>query len=195
MDLVTIFEKLPTQEHCIEHLEQARWADEPTCPFCGSDKVARKQENERVGRWNCHACKNSYNVLSGTICKATRIPLQKWFLAITILLNAKKSVSSCQLARDLNITQPTAYRMGMQIRKAMIDDSVFLNGIVEADSGGKPRGKRSDDDNDKPKRGRGTKKQPVIGALARGGKVVAQPSDKGYWQDAESVPEPLCRRR
>ena len=181
MDLVTVFNKFPTQEACIAHLETARWNDEPTCPFCGSDKVARKRENDRVGRWNCHKCHNSYNVLTGTIFKGTRMPLQKWFLAIAILLNAKKSVSSCQLSRDLNVTQPTAYRMGMQIRKAMVDDSVFLNGIVEADEtfvGGKPRGHRKDDDDDKPKRGRGTKKQPVIGALARGGKVVAKPSDK-----------------
>ncbi len=180
MDLVTIFERFPTLQHCISHLEQARWADEPTCPFCGSDKVARKRENERVGRWNCHKCHNSYNVLTGTIFKATRMPLQKWFLAIAILLKAKKSVSSLQLSRDLNVTQPTAWRMGMQIRKAMVDDAVFLNGIVEADEtyiGGKPR-KSDHDDDDPPKRGRGTKKQPVIGALARGGKVVAQPSDK-----------------
>ena len=180
MDLVTIFERFPTQDHCIDHLEEARWGDNPVCPFCGSDNVARKHENHRVGRWNCHKCHSSYNVLSGTIFKATRIPLQKWFLAVTILLNAKKSVSSCQLARDLNITQPTAYRMGMQIRKAMVDDSVFLNGIVEADEtyiGGKPR-KNDKNSEDPPKRGRGTKKQPVLGALARGGKVVAQPSDK-----------------
>ena len=96
MDLVTVFERFPTQEHCIEHLEKARWGDNPVCPFCSSDKVARKHENDRVGRWNCHKCHNSYNVLAGTIFKATRIPLQKWFLAISILLNAKKSVSSCQ---------------------------------------------------------------------------------------------------
>jgi transposase-like protein len=180
MDLVTVFEKFPTQQHCIDHLEKARWNGDPVCPFCGSDRVARKQENDRVGRWNCHNCHNSYNVLTGTIFKGTRIPLQKWFLAITILLNAKKSVSSCQLGRDLNITQQTAYRMGMQIRKAMVDDAVFLNGIVEADEtyiGGKPR-KSDRNDDDPPKRGRGTKKQPVIGALARGGKVVAKPSDK-----------------
>ena len=179
MDLVRVFEQFSTQEDCIEHLEIARWGDQPCCPHCGSDKVARKQENERVGRWNCHSCKSSFNVLSGTIFQGTRIPLQKWFLAIAILLNAKKSVSSHQLGRDLGVNQPTAHRMGMQIRKAMIDDSVFLNGIVEADEtyiGGKPRGKRNDDD--PPRRGRGTKKQPVIGALARGGKVVAKPSDR-----------------
>ena len=117
--------------------------------------------------------------MSKTVFQKTKIPLQKWFLGIAILLNAKKSVSSHQLSRHLDLNQPSAWRMGMQIRKAMVDDSVFLNGIIEADEtfvGGKPR--KNDDNDDKPKRGRGTKKQSVVGALARGGKVVAQPSDK-----------------
>ncbi len=179
MDLDTVFEKFPTQEACIAHLEEARWGDSPVCPFCGSDRVARKKENDRVGRWNCHECHNSYNVLTGTIFKATRMPLQKWFLAIAILLNAKKSVSSCQLSRDLNVTQQTAYRMGMQIRKAMVDDGVFLNGIVEADETWVTTdGSRKHDDDDPPKRGRGTKQQTVIGAVAREGKVVAKPAQK-----------------
>ena len=179
MNLVKVFNKFPTQESCIAHLEEARWGDEPTCPFCGSDRVARKRENDRVGRWNCHECHNSYNVLTGTIFKGTRVPLQKWFLGIAILLNAKKSVSSLQLARDLDLTPPTAWRMGMQIRKGMTDDSVFLSGIVEADETFvATAGSRKHDDDDPPKRGRGTKQQPVIGALARGGKVVAKPSDK-----------------
>ena len=190
MDLVTISEQYPTQEHCISHLEKARWAENPVCPFCGSDKVARKRENRRVGRWNCHKCHNSYNVLTGTIFKGTRIPLQKWFLAIAILLNAKKSISSYQLSRDLKLTQRTAYRMGMQIRKAMVDDSVFLYCIVEANEtymSAKPR-KSDRNDDDPPKPGRGTKKQLVLCALTRGGKVVVQPSDrvtgktlKGCW--------------
>ena len=93
MDLVKVFNKFPTQEHCIAHLEDARWGDEPICPFCGSDRVARKRENDRVGRWNCHNCHNSYNVLTGTIFKGTRVPLQKWFLGIAILMNANKAAA------------------------------------------------------------------------------------------------------
>ena len=58
--------------------------------------------------------------------------MQKWFVAIAILLNAKKSVSSCQIARDLNMNQKSAWYMAMRIRKAMVDDSVLLHGIVEA---------------------------------------------------------------
>ena len=178
MDLVTVFEKFPNQESCIAHLENARWGDEPVCPHCGSIHVARKSDGKRIGRWNCHDCKSSFNVLSKTIFQKTKMPLQKWFLAISLVLNAKKSLSSHQLSRDLNITQQSAWYMKMRIRRAMVDNEVFLKGIVEADEtyvGGKPRHSDKDDDN-KPKRGRGTKKTPVIGALARDGKVVAQPA-------------------
>ncbi len=180
MDLITVFERFPNQEACIEYLESIRWGDEPQCPHCSSDKIARKAENKRVGRWNCHACKNSFNVLSGTIFQGTKIPLQKWFLAISLIINAKKSLSSYQLGRDLNLNQRSAWYLHMRIREAMVDKDAFLFGIVEADEtyvGGKPRKKDKDSD-DPPKRGRGTNKLPVIGALARGGKVVAEPSPK-----------------
>ena len=180
MNLITVFQKFPNQQACISHLETARWADSPACPHCGSDKVARKQENALVGRWNCHGCKSSFNVLSKTIFQGTKIPLQKWFLAIAIITDAKKSISSHQLARHLELNQKTAWFLNMRIREGMVDDAVFLRGIVEADEtyiGGKPR-KSDRNDDDPPKRGRGTKKQPVIGALARGGKVVAQPAPK-----------------
>ena len=179
MDLITVCQKFPTQEACIEHLETLRWPDKTVCPLCGKDHVARQQDGHRVGRWKCYGCKSSFNVLSGTIFQGTKIPLQKWFVAIAILLNAKKSVSSCQLARDLDMNQKSAWYMAMRIREAMVDEDAFLYGIVEADETFvSTDGSNSRDDDDPPRRGRGTKKLPVIGAVARGGKVVAQPSPK-----------------
>ena len=133
-----------------------------------------------VGRWNCHDCKSSFNVLSGTIFQGTRIPLQRWFVGISIIMNAKKSLSSYQLARHLGISQNSALYMLHRVRAEMAtEQGVLLKGIVEADEtyvGGKPRkgNKRSDDDNEENKRGRGTKKTPVIGAVERGGEVRAE---------------------
>lgn len=182
MNLLTIFTKYPDQEACIEHLEKVRWNDNPFCPNCGAVTVARKADGERMGRWNCHGCKSSFNVLAGTIFEKTKIPLQKWFLAIGILVNAKKSVSSFQLARDLDMNQKSAWFMHQRIRAAMMTaEAPLLQGIVEADEtyvGGKPRkGNRRDDD--KPnKRGRGTKKVPVVGAIERGGRVIARVAEK-----------------
>ena len=101
MDLISVFKQFPDHESCIEHLERVRWPHAPACPICGAMNVGRKADGRRVGRWNCHTCHASFNVLSGTIFQKTKIDLQKWFLAISLLINAKKSVSSYELARDL----------------------------------------------------------------------------------------------
>ena len=184
MNLLTIFQQFPDQEACIDHLENIRFGNEPFCPLCGGMSVARKAENRRIGRWNCRDCKSSFNVLSGTIFQKTRLPLQKWFLAIGLMVNAKKSLSSHQLARDLDMTQQSALYMQERIRASMASDEAdLLYGIVEADEtyiGGKPRkrNKRDDDDNTQNPRGRGTRKTPVIGAVERGGRVVARATDK-----------------
>ena len=182
MNLITIFRRFPDQQACIEHLEAIRWSDDPHCPKCGSTHVARKCDGERVGRWNCHDCHASFNVLAGTIFEKTRIPLQKWFLAIGLMVNAKKSLSSYQLARDVELTQPTALYMQQRIRAAMAEDQAdLLHGIVEADEtyvGGKPRkGNKRHGDGPGAPRGRGTRKMPVIGAVERGGEVSARVAD------------------
>ena len=113
------------------------------------------------------------------------MPLQKWFLALSLVLNAKKGISALQLSRDIEVNKNTAWRIAMQIRKAMVqsDQRNLLTGIVEMDEtyvGGKPRkGKKYDDPEDKPKRGRGTKKTPVIGVIERKGEVRAKATFKG----------------
>ena len=174
MNLISVFNQFPDQASCILHLEAIRWPDEAACPLCASDRVARKVEMGRQGRWNCHHCKSSFNVLSGTIFQKTKIPLQKWFLAISLMANAKKSLSSYQLARDLKLNQKTAWFMQQRIRAAMAsDEGELLKGIIEADEtyvGGKPRHKNQNN-----KRGRGASgKTSVVGAVQREGEVRAE---------------------
>ena len=160
MSLADIFERYPTQESCISHLERIRWKDNPHCPYCASINVAQKQEGERIGRWNCHDCKSSFNVLSGTMFQNTHIPLQKWFFCVQLVMNAKKSLSSHQLGRDLSLNQKTTWYMQTRIRAEMASqDQVILQGIVEADEtylGGKPRPENRKEDTPKHPRGRGT---------------------------------------
>lgn len=177
MNLITIFTRFPDQEACLEQLEALRWGAEPTCPHCESQDVARKADGTRQGRWNCHTCRSSFTVLSGTIFEKTRIPLQKWFLAIGLIVNAKKSLSSCQLARDLSLTQPTAWYVQTRIRSAMVSKQrMILQGIVEMDEtfiGGKPRRANKKEDPTPKAPGRATLKTPVVGAVERGGHVTA----------------------
>ena len=181
MNILSLIARFPDQHACITHLEQVRWVDKPACPHCGSLRVARKAENQRIGRWNCHDCKASFNVLSKTIMQKTKIPLVKWFAAIALIVNAKKSLSSCQLARDLEMNQGSAWYMMQRIRAAMAaDQGAFLWGIIEADEtflGGKPRRRNQRSSRKPAKRGRGTSKTAVIGAVERGGKVKAMVTD------------------
>ena len=179
MDLVKIMETFPTQEDCIAYLERLRWHGSPECPQCESTHVRRRNEHAigRIGRYNCHECKSTFKVTHGTLFQGTKIPLQKWFLAISLMANAKKSLSSCQLSRDLGLKQKTCWRMMMSIRAEMGKDNVLLQGIVEADEtyiGGKRKKDYDKEVGESRKRGRGTAKDVVLGAVARGGKVVAE---------------------
>jgi len=122
-------------------------------------------------RHHCNNCNTSYSVTVGTIFHHTHLPLQKWFVAISLVLNAKKGIAARQLGRDLNINKDTAWRMAMKIRNAMTQyaQRELLTGIVEADEtyiGGKPR-KGNTKKGGGNKRGRGTKKTPVVGVVER----------------------------
>ena len=180
MNLIEVMERYPDQESCIDHLERIRWRGTPICPLCGCIEVVRKKEDGvgRVGRWHCSACKASFKETHGTVFHGTKIPLQKWFLAISLILNAKKGLSSYQLQRDLDLNQKTAWYILTRIRAEMSKKGgSLLQGIIEADEtyiGGKPRKENKREDREPAKRGRGTDKTPVIGAVERGGKVVAQ---------------------
>ena len=104
-------------------------------------------------------------------------------MAIALIVNAKKSLSSCQLSRDLNLTQKTAWFIMTHIRAEMVKktNALLLQGIIEVDEtyiGGKPRKANKKEDRKPAKRGRGTDKTAVIGAVERGGKVVVQVAEK-----------------
>lgn len=183
MNLVEVMQRFPNQESCISHLASIRWKDQITCPHCNGLKVSKRNETEigRIGLYNCYDCNSTFKATHGTIFHGTKIPLQKWFVAIALVLNAKKSLSSYQLSRDLDLNQKTAWYMLTRIRAEMSKESALLQGIIEADEtyiGGKPRKHGKYKDTEPIKRGRGTKKTPVIGAVERGGKVVAQVADK-----------------
>ena len=182
MSLFEMMERFPNEAACLEFLEGIRFKEGAYCPLCGSIHVAKKGEKKQTGRWNCHDCHASFKVLRGTMFHGTKIPLQKWFLAIVIMANAKKSLSSCQLARHLAMNQKSTWFMMQRIRAEMAKkDSVLLKGIIEADEtyvGGRPRkSNKHGKDDDVPKNktgGHGDNKTAVVGAVERGGKVKAK---------------------
>ena len=114
VNILDIFSKFPTRKDCIDYLEKVRWNGRPRCPYCGSNHNVPMQD-----RHHCYTCKTSFRVTVGTLFHRTHLPLQKWFLAIHLMLNAPKRISALQLARDLEVNKNTACRIHLQIRKAM----------------------------------------------------------------------------
>lgn len=119
------YRRWPDHAACIKHLETVRWGGSPTCTYCGSKKVSKHRESHR-DRWQCQACKRSYSVTVGTIFHNTHVDLQRWFLLISLMLNAKEKLSSTQAARDLEMRQPTVWSMMRRVRRAPIDQMELL---------------------------------------------------------------------
>jgi transposase-like protein len=177
MNIIRIYELFPKEADCIAHLEHVRWHGKPICPYCKSDRTTSRPAEYRH---HCNACNTTFSVTVGTIFHQTHLDLQKWLLAVSIVLNAKKGLSARQLARDLEVNKSTGWRMGMQIRKAMAEreQRELLSGVVQMDEtfiGGKPRkgnaGSSGQDGGNKSRRGRGTTKTPIVGMLEHGGRV------------------------
>lgn len=172
MNIVQVYRQFPTNDDCIVHLEQVRWSGSPTCPYCQAQQSTPVTTGHRH---HCNSCNTTFSVTVRTIFHHSHLPLQKWFLAVSLVLNAKKGIAARQLARDLEVNKNTAWRMAMKIRGAMRESEQrgLLQGLVEMDEtyvGGKPRPGAS---GKPPKRGRGTKKTPVVGMIERGGRVKA----------------------
>lgn len=178
MNLKILYRKFNTQKKCVTYLEKLRWKKKIICPYCNSKKTRRlKSEN----RHHCNNCKRNFSVLIGTIFEHTRLPLPEWFETIFLMVNAKRGISARYMMRIMDIPYKTIWYSAMRIRCGMIENCNVLQNIIEMDeayTGGKPRKKYSADTSAPnvskvtSKRGRGTKKTPVVGIVERNGKIV-----------------------
>lgn len=176
MNIVQVYKQFPSQADCIAHLERVRWRGKPICPYCKSPRVSPLKKEKR---YHCNNCNTSFSVTVGTIFHKTKVDLQKWFVAISLVLNSKKVLSARQLGRDIEVNKNTAWFMTMRIRRAISEYGDLLKGIIEVDETyvrGKPR-KGSIDNPDKTgkknKRGSGTMKFPAVDLVTRAGRVHA----------------------
>ena len=180
MNFLEFNKNFPTEEKAIEYFINIRYSNKIICPHCGCvDKIYRRKNNRRK-EFVCNNCNNEFSIFKDTIFEKSSTDLRIWFYAINQVLVAKKGISALQLQRDTGVTYKTAWRILNQIRKAMGNDNTknLFKACVEIDEtyvGGKPRKKAKKDDEDddkKNKRGRGTKKTPIVGIKERGSNNV-----------------------
>src|SRR5690242_20931566 len=162
-------------ENCKSVMTRLRWPDGVVkCPHCDSEKV-KWLAKPRV--WKCYGKheRPTFTLTTGTIFEHSPIPLSKWLPALWLVVNCKNGISSCELARDLGVTQKTAWFMAHRLRFALTDGgSELLSGEVEADEtfiGGKARNMHKAVRARKITGTGGKDKTAVMGILERGGKV------------------------
>lgn len=172
--IIDLLKAFPDEQTCINHLEQLRWNGDVVSPFDETSIVYKCKDNK-------YRCKNTgkyFNVKTNTIFDNTKLPLQKWFLAIYIVTSHKKGISSLQLSRDIDITQKSAWFMLQRIRNCFgINENDNLDNEVEVDEtfvGGKNKNRHLDKKVEK-SQGRSFKdKTPVLGMIERQGKLIAR---------------------
>ena len=133
-NLQEVIRHFSDQKTCLAYLEQQLWNGKPVCPHCGSTRVYRLANGTQFKCGNKKTCDRKFTVLVGTIYENTKIPLSTWFGAIYILTAHKKGISSYQLARDLGVTQKTAWFINHRIREMVkISSAITLNDTVQMD--------------------------------------------------------------
>lgn len=98
-----------------KHFEAIRWRNGEFCPYCNSDKVYHFSDQKTH---KCGACRKRFSIKVGTTFEDSKIPLQKWFMAIWLITSHKKGIGSTQLAKDISVTQKTAWFMLHRLRHA-----------------------------------------------------------------------------
>jgi transposase-like protein len=185
INLVELGKHFSDEDSARELLEKLRWKDGVSCPHCdaiGAYKIEAKEGSKsgaRKGLWKCATCREQFTVTVGTIFESSRIPLNKWLLAIHLMCASKKGMSALQLSRMLGITYKSAWFMAHRVRYAMTQEPLFskLTGTVEVDEtyvGGKARNMHKAE-RERRIQGRGAvDKAPVVTLVERNGRVKSQ---------------------
>jgi len=176
--LIGIYETFPTEKDAIDHLRVLRWGENNErahCPYCGSDRVMHFSDG-KSHKCKEKECRKRFSIKVGTIFHDSKIPLRKWFAAIWLITSHKKGIASTQLAKDIKVTQKTAWFMLHRLRHAAETKSFKgpMDGDVEVDEtyvGGKSKNMHAKD------RKTGNKyrnKATVMGVLKRDGELRAE---------------------
>lgn len=148
LSLLEFTRRFGTVEACLEHLESIRWRDGAYCPHCASTEKIYHYADGR--RHRCAECRRVFRITTGTIFSNSPLnKLPQWFAAIYLVTEHAKGISSVQLAKDIGVTQATAWYMIQRIQNAarLLAEGLGLGGSVEIDEsylGGKEGNRHQD---------------------------------------------------
>jgi transposase-like protein len=181
MNLFSLAKAFPTEEHALAYWMKSRWPNGVRCLACDHDKCYLIETKGKTGKparlFECAECKLHFSATTGTLFHDSHLPLQKWFMAITLMVEAKKGISAKQVQRHLGVSYKTAWYLCHRIRQAMQEPETQILGgegiVVEIDEtyiGGRVAG--TGILNGK------MKKVCVVGIVERGGRVHMQTIDR-----------------
>lgn len=178
-------------DNALKYLAAIRWPNGVECPYCEA-KEPMFLATRRI--WKCRnaACRKQFSVKVGSVLEDSPISLGKWLCAMWLIANCKNGVSSYEIARDLGVTQKTAWFLLHRIREAMQDDATGgkLAGEVEVDEtfiGGKARNMHASKRRVRITGTGGKDKTVVMGMIERGGKVRATVVDSRRKQELQKT--------
>lgn len=169
--LLQMMQAIPDEQAAIDHFTTIRWKNGAFCPHCQSTRVYHFSDNRNH---KCGDCRKRFSIRVGTIFEDSKLPLRTWMLAIWMITSHKKGIASTQLAKDLGITQKSAWFVLHRLRFAAQTKSFNrpLEGEVEVDEtfiGGKEKNKHAWQRTGGKQGGKG--KVAVLGLLEREGEL------------------------
>ena len=131
---------LSSETKAREWFEALLWPDGPICPHCGLVDCSTKLNGNahRPGLYKCKGCELQFTVTVGTLFERSKLPLNKWLMALFLLASSKKGMSTHQMSRMLQISYKSTWFMTMRLREAMREGKLpgplgGQNKVVEGD--------------------------------------------------------------
>ena len=179
LSLFKFFERFPNEEAARLYFEAQRWGETATCGHCGSTEVT-ECKNHKPMPYRCKSCRKHFSVRTGTVLAESRLPLQKWLMAMYMMTTARKGISSVQMAKELGVTQKTAWFLAQRIHETWMSkgDDDKMDGTIEVDEtyiGGKAKNMHA---YQRKQRKHYSNKQAVVGMIERDGEVRALHTDR-----------------